>query len=89
MQIPAKILNNNGLKIKIPCIGMGTFGSDKFSPGQVAKAVKGAIEFGYRLFDCAAVYGNEDCIGKARPGGSLYGTKTAKSAAGPIDKIIK
>jgi len=50
--------------MNIPKMGLGTFGSDKFSPGQVAGAVKGAVECGYRLFDCASVYGNEDLIGK-------------------------
>ena len=49
---------------KIPCIGMGTFGSDRFTPEQVSKAVAGAIRVGYRLFDCASVYGNEDLIGQ-------------------------
>lgn len=49
---------------EIPCIGMGTFGSDRFTPAQVSAAVGGAIRCGYRLFDCAAVYGNEDQIGK-------------------------
>jgi alcohol dehydrogenase (NADP+) len=49
---------------QIPCIGMGTFGSDRFTPEQVSGAVAGAIRCGYRLFDCAAVYGNEDLIGK-------------------------
>ena len=49
---------------EIPCIGMGTFGSDRFTPDQVAEAVAGAIRCGYRLFDCAAVYGNEELIGK-------------------------
>lgn len=49
---------------KIPCIGMGTFGSDRFSAEQVSNAVAGAIRAGYRLFDCAACYGNEDLIGK-------------------------
>ena len=49
---------------KIPCIGMGTFGSDRFTPDQVSAAVAGAIDVGYRMFDCAAVYGNEDLIGK-------------------------
>ena len=49
---------------EIPCIGMGTFGSDRFTPGQVSAAVAGAIRCGYRLFDCAAVYGNEDQIGQ-------------------------
>lgn len=49
---------------KIPCIGMGTFGSDRFTPEQVSNAVSGAIRVGYRLFDCASVYGNEDLIGQ-------------------------
>jgi alcohol dehydrogenase (NADP+) len=48
---------------KIPAVGMGTFGSDKYAPPVVSAAVKGAIEYGYRLFDCASVYGNEDLIG--------------------------
>ena len=49
---------------KIPCIGMGTFGSDRYGPEEVSAAVAGAIGLGYRLFDCASVYGNEDQIGK-------------------------
>ena len=49
---------------KIPSIGMGTFGSDKYSPAEVSDAVYGAINYGYRFFDCASVYGNEDLIGK-------------------------
>lgn len=49
---------------EIPSIGMGTFGSDRFTPEQVSDAVAGAIRCGYRLFDCASVYGNEDRIGK-------------------------
>jgi alcohol dehydrogenase (NADP+) len=48
---------------KIPAIGLGTFGSDKYSGEQVAEAVKGAIAGGYRHIDCAAVYGNEHLIG--------------------------
>ncbi len=48
----------------MPGIGMGTFGSDRFTPDQVSSAVAGAIEVGYRLFDCAACYGNEDQIGE-------------------------
>ncbi|MCL2865605.1 MAG: aldo/keto reductase [Lachnospiraceae bacterium] len=48
---------------EIPCVGMGTFGSDRFSPEQVSAAVAGAIRCGYRMFDCAACYGNEDLIG--------------------------
>ena len=47
-----------------PCVGMGTFGSDRFTPEQVSNAVAGAIRCGYRMFDCAACYGNEDQIGE-------------------------
>lgn len=49
---------------EIPCVGMGTFGSDRFSAEQVSNAVAGAIRCGYRMFDCAACYGNEDQIGE-------------------------
>lgn len=48
----------------IPCIGLGTFGSDKYSAEQVAAAVYGAIQSGYRLIDCASVYQNEEDIGQ-------------------------
>jgi diketogulonate reductase-like aldo/keto reductase len=47
----------------MPAVGLGTFGSDHVSPRQVAEAVKGAAEVGYRHFDCASVYGNEAEIG--------------------------
>jgi len=59
--VPKRKLSNGQ---EIPCIGMGTFGSDRFTPEQVSNAVAGAIRCGYRLFDCAAVYGNEDLIGE-------------------------
>lgn len=48
---------------KMPAIGMGTFGSDHAGGEEVADAVRGALEVGYRHIDCAAVYGNEDRIG--------------------------
>ncbi len=60
-EVPKITLNNGD---KIPCIGMGTFGSDRFTAEQVSNAVAGAIRAGYRMFDCAACYGNEDLIGK-------------------------
>ncbi|GHU72222.1 glyoxal reductase [Clostridia bacterium] len=47
----------------IPAIGLGTFGSDKYGPDTIANAVEGALKIGYRLIDCASVYGNEDRIG--------------------------
>lgn len=49
---------------KMPVIGLGTFGSDHAAAGEVAQAVYGAIEVGYRHIDCAAVYGNEAEIGQ-------------------------
>ncbi len=49
----------------MPAIGLGTFGSDQASHQQVAEAVRGAAEIGYRHFDCAAVYGNESLIGQS------------------------
>ena len=49
----------------IPVVGLGTFGSDKFTGEQIADAVLEAASLGYRHFDCASVYGNEDKIGHA------------------------
>lgn len=49
---------------RIPAIGLGTFASDRYTGEQVAGAVKGAIEAGYRHIDCAAVYGNERLVGE-------------------------
>ena len=45
-------------------IGMGTFGSDKYDEVTVANAVEYALRAGFRLFDCASVYGNEKNIGE-------------------------
>ena len=47
----------------MPAIGVGTFGSDHYRADEVAAAVAGAIRAGYRLIDCAAVYGNEAQVG--------------------------
>lgn len=49
---------------EVQCVGMGTFGSDRFTAEQVSDAVAGAIRCGYRVFDCAACYQNEDQIGR-------------------------
>ena len=49
----------------MPAMGLGTFGSDHVSADQVAAAVEDALAIGYRHIDCASVYGNEGCIGKA------------------------
>lgn len=58
--IPVRALSGGE---EIPCIGLGTFGSDKYGADAVAEAVYGAVKCGYRLIDCAAVYQNEDKIG--------------------------
>ena len=50
--------------VQMPAVGMGTFGSDHADPDAVSASVAGAIRVGYRSFDCAACYGNEDQIGK-------------------------
>lgn len=49
---------------QIPAVGLGTYGSDRFSAEQIAEAVRGAIAVGYRHIDCASVYGNEHLIGE-------------------------
>ena len=60
--VPQRVLYTGAT---MPAIGLGTFGSDHASPEEVAQAVRGAAEVGYRHFDCAAVYRNEDVIGAA------------------------
>ena len=49
---------------RIPCLGLGTFGSDKYGPEEIAEAVYGAVKYGYRFIDCASVYQNENRIGR-------------------------
>lgn len=49
---------------KIPCMGLGTFGSDKYGAQEISEAVYGAVRYGYRLIDCASVYQNEAQIGQ-------------------------
>ena len=60
--VPQKLLPSGAA---MPGIGLGTFGSDNYTAAQVAEAVLGAAEVGYRHFDCAAVYGNEDSVGRS------------------------
>jgi alcohol dehydrogenase (NADP+) len=59
-QVPTRTLHTGA---KMPSIGLGTFGSDRFSGERVAEAVTGALAVGYRHIDCASVYGNEALIG--------------------------
>jgi diketogulonate reductase-like aldo/keto reductase len=47
-----------------PVIGLGTYKTNG-EPEKLFSAVKAAIEYGYRHFDCALCYENEEIIGKA------------------------
>ena len=60
--VPKRVLHTGA---QIPAVGLGTFGSDRFTGQEIAEAVKGAAAVGYRHFDCASVYGNEPLIGRA------------------------
>lgn len=52
-------LSNN---VKMPMVGFGTF---KLQPGDEAKkAVRNALNLGYRHIDCAMIYGNEESVGQ-------------------------
>lgn len=51
--------------VEMPALGLGTFGSDRFTKEQIADAVLGAISVGYRHIDCASVYLNEAEIGES------------------------
>lgn len=46
----------------MPALGLGTWKSAK---GEAYQNIRTAIEIGYRHFDCAFMYGNEDEIGQA------------------------
>lgn len=59
-RIPAVTLPTGA---RLPKIGLGTFGNDRYNSEQIAEAVKYALSVGYRHIDCASVYGNEDAIG--------------------------
>lgn len=52
---------NNGLKM--PIVGFGTM--NIFDLDECTKVLKDAYEVGYRLFDCAQIYGNEEIVGQA------------------------
>ncbi len=53
------ILSNNN---KIPCIGFGTWKLK--NNDETSEIIKEAIKCGYRHFDTAFAYGNEEAVGK-------------------------
>ncbi|MFB7273101.1 aldo/keto reductase [Streptomyces sp. NPDC056244] len=57
--VPNVVLNNG---VKIPQLGFGVFQVDD---AQTTDAVLTALEAGYRSIDTAAVYGNEEGVGRA------------------------
>ncbi len=46
----------------MPRVGLGTFG---LNPADAKTTINEALSLGYRLFDCAPVYFNEDAVGDA------------------------
>ena len=59
--VPKRVLYTGA---EVPGLGIGTFGSDRFSGADIADAVRGALRAGYRSVDCAACYLNEHLIGE-------------------------
>ncbi|MEM8859701.1 MAG: aldo/keto reductase, partial [Chloroflexota bacterium] len=61
MSIDQTITLNNG--IKMPQFGLGVFQTQEGE--EVETAVRAALDFGYRHIDTAALYGNEEGVGRA------------------------
>ena len=65
LSIPSVQLNNG---ISMPALGLGVYAPEQQQ--EVGQAVEAALAVGYRLFDAAAIYGNEKEVGVAlRQGG--------------------
>ena len=61
MSIPSIRLSTDAL---MPTLGMGTYSAGKYTAEQVAEAILDGISLGYRHFDCAAMYANENELGQ-------------------------
>lgn len=66
--VPHRVLSGGA---EMPCIGLGTFGSDHVDHQLVGAAVRTALTLGYRHIDCASVYGNEKEIGEVLSASSI------------------
>ena len=60
MNIPVVSLNNGRT---IPTLGLGT--SQMKDPADTVGVIKTALDIGYRLIDTAALYLNEEAVGRA------------------------
>jgi len=58
--VPSVTLNNG---VEMPVLGFGVFQVP--DPAECERSVRDAIDVGYRLFDTAASYGNEEAVGNA------------------------
>jgi diketogulonate reductase-like aldo/keto reductase len=58
--LPSSFRLNSGTNV--PAVGLGTFQADG---GDAKRAVKLALQLGYRHIDCANGYGNEKEVGEA------------------------
>ena len=56
---PTVTLNNG---VKMPLLGLGVY---QMNAEECERSIADAIEAGYRLFDTATLYGNEESVGKA------------------------
>jgi len=64
-QIPTVTLANG---VEMPMLGFGVY---QIPAGETEDAVLTALEVGYRLFDTAASYGNEEAVGRAIRGSGI------------------
>ena len=69
-EIPTVTLNDGR---EMPMIGFGTY---KIEPGETEKTVRAAISAGYRHIDTAALYQNEEEVGRAIAGAISAGEVT-------------
>ncbi|PVH97858.1 GCY protein, partial [Periconia macrospinosa] len=96
MALPTHFSLNTGARI--PAVGFGTW---QAAPNEVERAVKTALEAGYRHIDCAAIYRNEAEVGNGirESGvprseifitGKLWNTKhSPKDVEGALDQTLQ
>ena len=68
---------NNG--VKMPVLGFGVY---QIPPSDTERAVSEALEVGYRHIDTAAVYKNEEAVGKAMRRSTSRRSPSERSSAG-------